>query len=226
MGFAENILKYRKIKGYTQDDIAEKLGVSRQSVSKWENGESVPDMTRTVELADILEVGMDTLFDREDVVKTEQNIVTTQDIKIGFKHSLLVYIIIGLIIAAIGITVGIIVGKDNIFHAPEKIMKENQVSGINAVVDDHRQVILNFVLSNYDESYSYMVYATSQNDGGVNPSKVKGNVEFYNGSCRSVLNLMDCYDYKIVLEVGYNGETKYYTLANSLFRNGNEVFWE
>lgn len=40
MTFSNNLIKYRKIKGYTQDDLAEKMGVSRQSVSKWENGGS------------------------------------------------------------------------------------------------------------------------------------------------------------------------------------------
>ena len=85
MTFSNNLIKYRKIKGYTQDDLAEKMGVSRQSVSKWENGESMPEVSKIVKIADYLEVSMDELFGREKIVKTEQNVVSMQDVKIGLK---------------------------------------------------------------------------------------------------------------------------------------------
>ena len=42
--FAENIKKIRKDKGYTQEILAEKLNVVRQTVSKWEKGLSLPDI--------------------------------------------------------------------------------------------------------------------------------------------------------------------------------------
>ena len=53
---------YRKKNGYTQDDIAEKLGVSRQAVAKWERGESVPDIESVVSLAGIYGVTVDLLI--------------------------------------------------------------------------------------------------------------------------------------------------------------------
>lgn len=53
---------YRKKNGYTQDDIAEKLGVSRQSVAKWERGESVPDIESVVSLAETYGVTVDVLI--------------------------------------------------------------------------------------------------------------------------------------------------------------------
>ena len=42
--FNENIVQMRKLHGMTQEDLAEKIGVSRQAVAKWESGESVPDL--------------------------------------------------------------------------------------------------------------------------------------------------------------------------------------
>ncbi len=56
-----NLKFFRKQNGFTQEQIAEKLGVSRQAVAKWERGESVPDIENVVALADIYEVTVDSL---------------------------------------------------------------------------------------------------------------------------------------------------------------------
>ncbi len=60
-----NISRYRKAKGMTQENLAEKLGVSAQAVSKWENGQSYPDISLLPELAKIFQVSMDDLFSYE-----------------------------------------------------------------------------------------------------------------------------------------------------------------
>ena len=44
----KNILTLRKIRGLTQEELAEQVGVSRQAVAKWENGESVPDLASSL----------------------------------------------------------------------------------------------------------------------------------------------------------------------------------
>lgn len=56
------ICKYRKAKGMTQEDLAEKLGVSSQAVSKWENDASCPDISLLPELARTLGITVDTLL--------------------------------------------------------------------------------------------------------------------------------------------------------------------
>lgn len=62
MGFDYNNLKlYRKKSGFTQEQIAEKLGVSRQAVAKWERGETLPDIENVIALADLYEVSVDGL---------------------------------------------------------------------------------------------------------------------------------------------------------------------
>ena len=55
MILADKIMNERKRNGWSQEELAEKLGVSRQSVSKWESAQSVPDLNRILQLADILE---------------------------------------------------------------------------------------------------------------------------------------------------------------------------
>lgn len=51
----------RKEAGISQGQLADKLNVSRQSVSKWENGTAIPDLDRIIELAEILQVSLDEL---------------------------------------------------------------------------------------------------------------------------------------------------------------------
>ena len=63
---------YRKKNGYTQDEIAEKLGVSRQAVAKWERGESVPDIECVVSLAGIFGVTVDVLVKSTEAVGNGQ----------------------------------------------------------------------------------------------------------------------------------------------------------
>ena len=49
---ANRLLKYRKKSGYSQEDLASKIGVSRQAVSKWERSEASPDTDNLMLLAD------------------------------------------------------------------------------------------------------------------------------------------------------------------------------
>lgn len=62
MALNENIAYFRKLCGYTQEQLAEKLGVTGQSVSKWEKGVSNPDITLLPELSKALGVDINTLF--------------------------------------------------------------------------------------------------------------------------------------------------------------------
>ena len=62
MRFDENLRNLRKEKDYSQEYLAEKLGVTRQTISKWENGTAMPDLKKLIELADFFEVSMDDLL--------------------------------------------------------------------------------------------------------------------------------------------------------------------
>lgn len=63
--FSDNLVQLRKILQMTQEDIADKVGVTRQSVAKWEAGESVPDLDKCKQLADIFGVSLDDLANYE-----------------------------------------------------------------------------------------------------------------------------------------------------------------
>lgn len=56
-----NLKVYRKQCGYTQEEVAEKLGVSRQAVAKWERGDTVPDIEMCIALSDLYGTTVDAL---------------------------------------------------------------------------------------------------------------------------------------------------------------------
>ena len=58
----QNIQAFRKQMGMTQEALAEKVGVARQTVVKWESGESTPDLEAAGRLADALSVSLDNLI--------------------------------------------------------------------------------------------------------------------------------------------------------------------
>lgn len=63
--FSNNLINLRKMHHLTQEDVAEKVGVTRQSVAKWESGESVPDLDKCRMLADLFRVSLDDLANYE-----------------------------------------------------------------------------------------------------------------------------------------------------------------
>ena len=65
MILADKIIELRKRSGMSQEELAEKLGVSRQSVSKWEGAQSTPDINRILQLSEIFSVSTDTLLKDE-----------------------------------------------------------------------------------------------------------------------------------------------------------------
>ena len=71
MYLSENLRKYRIIKNLTQEDVAEYLGITAQSVSKWERGESYPDITFLPALANIFETSIDLLIGM-DTIRAEE----------------------------------------------------------------------------------------------------------------------------------------------------------
>ena len=74
MILADKIIELRKKNGWSQEDLAEKMDVSRQSISKWESAQSVPDMNRILKLSQVFSVSTDFLLkDDLDVDPVSEN---------------------------------------------------------------------------------------------------------------------------------------------------------
>ena len=76
MKFGENLQKLRKEKGISQEQLAEQLGVTRQSVSKWESGASYPEMDKIVALCNIFHCDMDVLINKDITEERERKDAT------------------------------------------------------------------------------------------------------------------------------------------------------
>ena len=79
----EQIAALRKAKGITQNELGERIGVSFQAVSKWERGETLPDITLLPDLAKILETTTDYILLGSEKVVEYKGKFTVTDIKKG-----------------------------------------------------------------------------------------------------------------------------------------------
>jgi len=66
----DNILMLRNVNGYSQEEVAEEIGISRQAYAKWEKGETVPDVERCQKLAELYGVTIDSLMNYSDKIGT------------------------------------------------------------------------------------------------------------------------------------------------------------
>lgn|GEM_PF-484536 len=138
MNFADRLIELRKGLGLTQEDLADRVGVSRQSVSKWETGESLPDMVKLVQLADVLGVSTDALSGRVPVKETseaEKNAGSVQIKKAsGQKASLIAAA------AAVAVTLGIcllaVLTRPHWIDSPDSWARINKVL-LSPIVDSY-----------------------------------------------------------------------------------------
>ena len=62
----DNLISLRKLNGYSQGQIAERIGITRQAYAKWENGSTVPDVDRASQLAKLYGISIDSLMGGSD----------------------------------------------------------------------------------------------------------------------------------------------------------------
>ena len=74
MKFNEKLIKLRKASGLSQEELGDKLNVARQTVSKWELGETTPEMDKLEELSNLFEISIDELVKDSSV----PNIITKE----------------------------------------------------------------------------------------------------------------------------------------------------
>ena len=100
MKLADKLFELRKEKGWSQEKLAEQINISRQSISKWESGQALPELEKIVELSKIFQVTTDYLL-LEESDKSEIKPVLSEDEKdryykevksYGFWHVLYIFV--------------------------------------------------------------------------------------------------------------------------------------
>lgn len=80
MRFNEKLMSIRKIKGLSQEELGMELQVSRQTISKWESGQSYPDFQRLVMLSDYFDMTLDELVKDIDVQDVRDKNLTDEKV--------------------------------------------------------------------------------------------------------------------------------------------------
>ena len=103
MRIADKIKNARMQKGYTQEQVAENLFVSRQTISNWENGKSLPDILSIMRMSELYELSLDELMrgDRALLKKIEKDVRTAKAEKRIIKFAW-ISIVIGTILIILG----------------------------------------------------------------------------------------------------------------------------
>ena len=111
MKFSEKLMKLRKSQGMSQEDLATKLNVTRQTISKWESDQTVPDMNKLVEISKLFSTSLDELTNNVEITSSGNSYKESSTEKNNKKIAIKVFVT-GLIICVVLCGIGFI--KQNI----------------------------------------------------------------------------------------------------------------
>lgn len=81
MSLGKNLSKYRKMNNFSQEELAFQVGVSRQTISKWEQDEVVPNVNQVKKLSEIYHIDLDVLVDDDQVMKEIKKVMNNTNFK-------------------------------------------------------------------------------------------------------------------------------------------------
>lgn len=183
----EKIISERKKCKLSQEDLAEKLGITRQTISNWELNETSPDLKQASKLCDIFNISLDELTGKENVILTKLD-KTESNSKLIIKLVKTVGITLGTLIFILLCIVSIYIYSTNYYTAEPTATGEGRFCYYNGKISDYT-----VMKNNSDGSLSYDV-------GDIN---IINDLDLYNiktGDPKEVLE-------KIVKYIKDNGGT-------------------
>ena len=126
MKFYENLKYLRKESNFTQEELAEQLNVSRQAVTKWESGQSLPDIENLKQLSDIFGVTMDSLVG--DIETKKDSIMNKRINDMGYFIFALLFLLVDVFLS--------------IFNFFKKITSNETIIGIATIL----MIIMSFIV--------------------------------------------------------------------------------
>ena len=183
----EKIISERKKCKLSQEDLAEKLGITRQTISNWELNETSPDLKQASKLCDIFNISLDELTGKENAILTKLD-KTESNSKLIIKLVKTVGITLGTLIFILLCIVSIYIYSTNYYTAEPTATGEGRFCYYNGKISDYT-----VMKNNSDGSLSYDV-------GNIN---IINDLDLYNiktGSPKEILK-------KIVKYIKDNGGT-------------------
>lgn len=183
----EKIISERKKCKLSQEELAEKLGITRQTISNWELNETSPDLKQASKLCDIFNISLDELTGKENAILTKLD-KTESNSKLIIKLVKTVGITLGTLIFILLCIVSIYIYSINYYTAEPTATGEGKICYYNGKISDYT-----VMKNNSDESLSYDV-------GDIN---IMNDLDLYNvkkGEPKEILE-------KIVKYIKDNGGT-------------------
>jgi len=139
--FHENLKNLRKEKGLSQEALADRIHVVRQTVSKWEKGASVPDAELLIRLAEALDTTVTELLGEPVEASSEKNAVSRQLEQLNAvlaernRRSRRIWRIVATILIALSVlwVVSLILAQVFMFHAQEDVTMMEESAGVSYV---------------------------------------------------------------------------------------------
>ncbi len=153
MEFREILISERKKNNLSQEKLSELLSVSRQSISKWENGDSYPEYPKLIALAEILNCDLDYLCGRKENNDDSEEKITTHNNKGK-------YLIIAIIMLIVGCVIGFFIGGNiNNGNTDNTVVEMPDTITVKSIKfsKENDYVKLTFVPSVINEDFKYTV---------------------------------------------------------------------
>ena len=187
MKFSEKLMNLRRSKGWSQDEFAQQIGVTRQTVSKWELDQTVPDMNKLIEISKVFGISLDELVNDMENQNLDEPI-TENPIKKNNKDNIVKIIIIIIVVGCIA--GGILLIK---LHNDEKRAEK----GIETIMNTFNEVgsTAANVIDKAGKSISDNFNAGSNSTTQSEKQQSDNLTNTYNGMSNSI---MDTYNVKSV----------------------------
>ncbi len=218
MEFRESLIRIRRARGMSQGELAVLAGVSRQAVSKWETGESLPDLARLSALAEGLGLSLDALCGREEPAGPSAPPPPPPEKK---RPRALIQALLAVLLLALGFLSGAALGRSAKGEAPP-LPDKLTVTGLSFADDASSGLVsFRFAPGVVGDGLTYQVAFTDQEGRGTSEL-----AECAGGMCSGAAALEAGDYYSVTLVVGNGLESRSVMLASDLSRDGRgSVSW-
>ena len=220
--FSERLAVLRKERGLSQEMLAERIGVSRQAVSKWEVGEATPDLNKLLSLADVFEVSLDDLCGRQEVINT----IVKTDQKRGRKYWMIICAALTVIAALLLLQMINFIGSG---HKESKESMVEQISIIGSTFYSSNGNMLRYKIIpdkiSRNDTYEMLITPETPIGGAPKPFKLDSAAGVFEGELAFPVSAST---WTVSLRISRGGETWTVPVATEIHYNAvqNTLGWE
>ena len=219
--FGAALARARKAKGLSQEELAGRIGISRQAVSKWETGEAAPDLTRLVTAAEALEISLDVLCGREGAPAAVEAAAPADPVPAAavkrLKH--IVWVLALAVALLTGALVWSLTRPDSAVAEAVLLPQDFTVSGLSFTPLDGEAVAYQFTPSAAAPGYTYTI--TFAAEGESYPFAVTCD----SGVCAGTSQLPPRLDYTVTVSVSNGVESRALAVAQGFTFNDDSARW-